>query len=175
VSKIGGHSAKAEPFTQLMRELLRPPEGVPWIWQSLELLKSSRWQGLGINGRRFIEFLMIEHMKHGGMKNGQLLAPRRQLEGFGIGARYVSGAIEETVAAGLVEVKRGLGKRPSLYALTWLPLADGTAASNRWRSTGSVATSQGKSRQTASEGKPEGYPKGSHNGSSTFRREATSP
>jgi len=29
---------------------------------------------------------MIEHMRHGGKANGKLLAPRRQLEQFGIGS-----------------------------------------------------------------------------------------
>jgi hypothetical protein len=118
---------------------------------------------------------MIEHMGHGGMKNGQLLAPRRQLEAFGIGARYISGAIEEAFGAGLVDVKRGTGKRPNHYALTWLPLADGTPATNRWRSTGSVATSKGKPLPTTSEGKVQGHPKGGHNSSNAFRREVTSP
>ena len=53
---------------------------------------------------------MLEHMRHAGRKNGQLLAPRRQLEKAGIGAQHVSAAIEATVSRGLVLVKRGTGR-----------------------------------------------------------------
>ena len=45
-----------------------------------DLLESDAWRGLGINARRFLDFLMIEHLRHGGKHNGYLLAPQRQLE-----------------------------------------------------------------------------------------------
>jgi len=73
---------------------------------------------------------MIEHMRHGGKANGKLLAPRRQLEQFGIGSHFISSAIEECEHIGLVNVRRGVGRRPNLYALTWLPLCDGSEPSN---------------------------------------------
>ena len=69
-------------------------------------------------------------MRHGGKANGKLLAPRRQLEQFGIGSHFISSAIEECEHIGLVNVRRGVGRRPSLYALTWLPLCDGSEPSN---------------------------------------------
>jgi hypothetical protein len=97
-----------------------------------DLLASDAWRSLGINARRFVDFLLREHMRHGGRKNGQLLAPRRQLEQAGIGSHFVSGAIEESASLGLVLVKRGCGRRPSLYALTWLPLFDGTTPDRPW-------------------------------------------
>src|SRR5262249_26486349 len=68
-------------------------------------------------------------------KNGQLLAPRRQLEKAGIGAHFVSAAIEETVSLGLVLVKRGRGRRPNIYALSWLPLFDGSVLERPWAMT----------------------------------------
>lgn len=109
------------------------------------LLESPRYRALGINARRLIDFLALEHLKQGLARNGFLLAPRRHLEAAGIGARHVSLAIEEAVQAGLVSVKRGTGKRPSTYALTWLPM--GTAPGRPKRHTGSVATAEGKSLQ----------------------------
>jgi hypothetical protein len=87
-----------------------------------DLLESAAWQQLGINARRFLDFLMIEHMRQRGKHNGFLLAPRRQLWEFGIGEHFVSSAIEEVETAGLVACRRGTGRRPSHYALTWLPL-----------------------------------------------------
>src|SRR5262249_34930956 len=49
-----------------------------------ELLETAAWRSLGINARRLLDFLMVEHMRHGGKRNGYLLAPRRQLAEFGI-------------------------------------------------------------------------------------------
>jgi hypothetical protein len=98
-----------------------------------ELLESASWRQLSINARRLLDFLMIEHMRHGGKQNGFLQAPRRQLWDFGISAHFISDAIAEVERAGLVDCKRGIGRRPSTYSLTWLPLHDGAEPSYRWR------------------------------------------
>ena len=108
-----------------------------WVKLPRGLLESAAWRSLGINARRFVDFLLIEHMRHGGRENGKLLAPRRQLEKFGIGAHHVTGAIEECERVGLVDCQRGVGRRPSVYALTWLPRSDGSAPCNRWTASGS--------------------------------------
>lgn len=99
-----------------------------------DLLLSDSWRLLSINARRFLDFLMNEHMRQGGKRNGFLLAPYRQLYTFGIGAHFVIGAIEEVERGGLVECQRGIGRRPNYYTLTWLPMADRRAPSDRWRS-----------------------------------------
>jgi hypothetical protein len=137
--------AKGEAFVKLPRELL----------------ESAAWRALGINARRFIDFLMIEHMRHGGKANGALLAPREQLKRFGIGARHVSAAIEEAETLGLVDCLRGVGRSPNAYALTWLPrVSQGGAQSAKIR---------------VSQGIPLGYPKGSHKARSGIPREVTKP
>jgi hypothetical protein len=100
-----------------------PPKGQPWIWITREALRSPAWRKLGINARRLIDFLLIEHMNHGGKENGFLLAPRDQLQAFGIGRRLITGAIEEALAAKLIDVKPGIGRRPSTFTLRWLPVA----------------------------------------------------
>ena len=109
------------------------------------LLENPKYRDLGINARRLLDFLALEYLSHGRATNGYLLAPRRQLEQSGIGARHVSDAIAELERAGLVAVKRGTGKRPSTYALTWLPM--GTAPTKPKRYRASVATAEGKSLQ----------------------------
>ena len=63
-----------------------------------------------INCRRLIDFLEIEHLKHGGVENGSLLAPYSQLVSFGIGRRFIHGAIQEAGQRGLIQVERG-GRR----------------------------------------------------------------
>jgi hypothetical protein len=100
-----------------------PPKGKPWIWLTRDMLKSPQWQGLSINARRLIDFLMIEHMSHGGQENGFLLAPRDQLVAFGIGYRLITPAIREAKASGVIAVKHGIGRRASTFALAWLPVA----------------------------------------------------
>jgi hypothetical protein len=96
------------------------------------VLRSDAWRSASINARRVIDFLMLEHMDHGGKGNGKLKAPHRQLEDFGIGARYIAGAVREAEELGLVDCHRGGMRVATTYALTWLPLHDGKPAGNRW-------------------------------------------
>ncbi len=143
-----------------------PPKGRPWVWVSLDLMDSEPWRSLTISARRLLDFLMIEHMQHGGKENGGLLAPRRQLEAFGISSHLVSEAIIEVETLGLVDVKRGVGRRPSTYALTWLPLGDGAEPSNRWRS---VATAKEQSQTMTADLQHHMLQNSSHKGSSDCR------
>src|SRR5438270_10695766 len=109
-------------------------KGEAFVKLPRDVVASSSWRLLSINARRFLDFLMIEHMRHGGKRNGFLLAPYRQLYEVGIGAHFVNATIEEVERAGLVDGQRGIGRRPSYYTLTWLPASDGSAPSHRWRS-----------------------------------------
>lgn len=111
----------------------RPPAGEPWAWLPRELLKSDAWRSAGVNTLRFVFLLMVEHMSHGGRKNGLLRATRCQQQAYGIHRRYTTGAIVEAEKLGLVDCRRGGQRVATLYALTWLPLHDGTSAANRWR------------------------------------------
>ena len=68
-------------------------------------------------------------MNHGGQENGKLVAPYRQLETFGIGARHIAPAIREAEQLGLVQVRRGARKgvamvETSFYRLTYLPTVE---------------------------------------------------
>jgi hypothetical protein len=124
-------------------------KGEAFVKLPRELLQSDAWRSLSINARRLIDTLMLEHMRHGGKRNGFLAAPRRQLERAGIHAHLVSGAIEEVERIGLVDCRRGSGRRPSVYALTWLPLSDGTEPRNRWRQCEGIAAGVSAARKLA--------------------------
>lgn len=110
-----------------------PPPGEPWVWQTRELMRSDAWKARGINVVRLIDFLLVELMNHGGKDNGKLKATHRQLEDFGVGARYVAEAIRRAEELGLIECQRGGQRVATTYALTWMPLHDGTPASNQWQ------------------------------------------
>jgi hypothetical protein len=111
----------------------RPPGGEPFVWQTHALRTSDAWRSAGINVRRFVDFLLIEHMNHGGRANGLLKAPYRQLEAFGIPSHYVADAIGQAEELGLVDCHRGGIRIATTYAVTWLPLHDGAPATDRWR------------------------------------------
>jgi hypothetical protein len=53
------------------RKIFGPPEGQPWVWQTAELLGSPAWKAMGINARRLVEFLQIEHCAHAARENGR--------------------------------------------------------------------------------------------------------
>jgi GNAT superfamily N-acetyltransferase len=114
--------------------LNHPPSGGRWIWLTAEMMKSDAWRSAGINCRRFIDFLMIELIAHGGQGNGALVAPEKQLIGIGIGRRYVAAAIREAETLGLVDCWRRGERAATLYGLNWLPFHDGSAPNDRWRS-----------------------------------------
>jgi hypothetical protein len=78
-------------------QLARPPEGKSWMRLTRELLESSAWQALSINGRRFIEFLLCEQMNHAARENGGLAVPYQQLREWGMPADCILPAIEKTI------------------------------------------------------------------------------
>jgi len=133
-----------------------PPKGEPWVWITRKLFESDAWRSQSINCRRFLDFLMLEHMGHGGKENGNLRAPHRQLEAFGVGARHITAAIREAEELGLVDCHRGGMRVATRYTLTWLPLHDGAPISDRWRTHCDpklAPLAAGKSRNLPSDGK----------------------
>jgi len=99
------------------------------------------FRALGINARRVLDFLLIEHGSHGGQENGRLAAPSRQLVRFGVTPDDAPRAFAELIATGFVDrtfqaPRVGASGEHSRYELTWLPTkgADGRAIppSHRW-------------------------------------------
>ena len=119
-----------------------PPKGSPWCWLTTELLASEAWRALSVNGRRFIDFLMIEHTSHAATENGNLGVTYDQLVEFGLTRRLIKESIRETVFLGLVRVmqKGGLSfgdvKRLTRYRLTFYADRDGNHATNEWKGVG---------------------------------------
>lgn len=116
----------------------KPPPGEPWIWLTREFLRSPAYRSLGVNARRLLDFLHIEHMSHAGRENGKLPAPYDQLEEFGLSRRLIHEAIEELVAAGIVRVEQRGGqfdgaRTCSLFRLTLYPDHEGRAPTNEWK------------------------------------------
>jgi hypothetical protein len=104
-----------------------------WVKIPRDLLLSDAWRSQSINGRRLIDFLLVEHMKKAGRQNGKLKAPYCQLYEFGIGEHYVTASIREAETLGLVACERHGLRAANTYTLTWLPGHDGTPASDYWK------------------------------------------
>jgi hypothetical protein len=108
----------------------------PFVMLTAALIGSPAWRTMGINVKRLIDFLIEEHLSHGGRENGGLLAPWNQLETRGIGRRFIAQTVEEAVRRGLLDVRKGVGRTPSRYTLTFLPTFIGQVEqppSDRWR------------------------------------------
>jgi hypothetical protein len=118
----------------------RPPPEEAWVWITREMLESLAWRRLTLPARRIVDRIILEHMAHGGTQNGRLVVTYDQFRQFGISRKKISGAISLADKLGLVDVVErggrgyGIARRPSLYALTWLPRCDGSPPSNRWKS-----------------------------------------
>lgn len=94
--------------------------------------ESPGFRALPLAARRVLDFLELEHLKHGGAENGHLHAPYAQLRLFGISGRDIKPAFSMLEAFGLIErtdERQRLGGRPNAarYRLTWLATSDGGA------------------------------------------------
>ena len=124
-------------------------KGEAFIKLPRDLLESEAFGSLGPTSFRVLRFLMIEHMRQGGKRNGFLLAPRRQLVAFGVRPHDISASINQLERVGLVDCRRGIGRRPSEFTLTWLPLSDGTEPNQRWRECSGEAAAIATGRKRA--------------------------
>jgi hypothetical protein len=121
-----------------------PPIKDPWAWLTRDLLGSDAFRCLSAPAYRVLFRIMIEHMNHAGLENGRLKVTHDDFEAYGCRHRSVKKAIEELIAAGLIEVatqgRRSHGQDPGAptdYRLTWLPVGTDTdfqPATNRWKS-----------------------------------------
>lgn len=92
------------------RAVTEIPKGETFVMLSRELLASEAWQSRSINCRRLVNYLMIEHLSHGGYENGHLTATFDDLVAFGITRRLIHRTFDEIERLGLAEVERG-GRR----------------------------------------------------------------
>ena len=120
-------------------KLRKPPRGEPWAWLTRELLTSEAWRGLRVNGRRLVDFLLVEHMNHAALENGRLVATYAQLVRAGLSRGEITPAIRECEALGLIRVEHGgrwnKTNQASRFRLTFYADHDGEPATNDWKRT----------------------------------------
>jgi hypothetical protein len=106
---------------------------VQFVKMPRDLLRSDAWRSLGINERRVIDFLLLEHLSKGGRENGNLKAPHRQLVRFGVCPRHTAKAISGAESRGLIACHRGGMRVATTYTISWLALPDGSLPAATWR------------------------------------------
>jgi hypothetical protein len=84
-------------------------------------MESAIWKALGPYERRFIDAIMIAHVRAGGSENGRLILTHEQLkEQLIVGGRITS-VIQSLVDYGLLEVTHKGGRTsPSRYRVSFL-------------------------------------------------------
>jgi hypothetical protein len=130
----------SKPLSVKLREKRnRPPDGEPWVWLTRDLLESDAWRSMSRAARLVVDRVMAEHMAHAGTANGDLAVTYGDFVKFGARRESLPAGIADASTRGLIIITEkgrastGPDRWPSRYALGWLPLKDGAAASNRWK------------------------------------------
>jgi hypothetical protein len=114
------------------------------------MMESPAWGALTAPARRVVDRIVIEHMHHAGTMNGELVVTYDNFQAFGISRGAIKPAIEVAVKLGFIDITAiglrsyGNARRPSSYALTWLPRNDGAPPSNRWNAIKSKEQAEAK-------------------------------
>jgi len=122
------------------RKAISFPQGVGWcVPVPRDLLNSPAWLAMSDQCRKLVDAVMAEHADHGGLENGNLMAPYNMLQARGMRRGNILNAIVEAEALGIVDPRRGVRsygsrKAPSRYRLTWLGTPDGLTPTNEWKS-----------------------------------------
>jgi hypothetical protein len=119
----------------------RPPEGTSWCWLTVDMLASPAWRALPGNAMKIVMRIALEHLRHGGVENGQLPVTYQDFARWGVRKNSVREAQLVAIRLGFVD-RTSVGevpwhgdiRSPSTFGLTWLPRYDGVPPSNRWAS-----------------------------------------
>jgi hypothetical protein len=97
-----------------------------FVMVRIAMKRSFAWRAMPDNARRLIDRLEVEHMDHGGTRNGRLVCTYGDFSQWGIRRASIALAIRQAIALGFVEVTRagyksaGEFKVPSYYRLTYV-------------------------------------------------------
>jgi hypothetical protein len=105
------------------------------------MLASPAWRALPGNAMKIVMRIALEHLRHGGVENGLLPVTYQDFAKWRVRKNSVREAQLVAIHLGFID-RTGIGevpwhgdiRRPSTFALTWLPRYDGAPPSNRWAS-----------------------------------------
>src|SRR4029077_9771971 len=102
------------------------PKEPAYVKLRMEMLENQAWRALSAAAKCVLERLMIEHMRHGGTRNGHLICTHKDFGEYGIRYPSIAPAIRKCVAHGIVVItdrgwRAAAHGRPAQYRLTFLP------------------------------------------------------
>ncbi|GAA2885544.1 hypothetical protein GGQ99_005066 [Aminobacter niigataensis] len=108
----------------------------------LEMLMHPTWNLAPVPLRRMLERLEVEHLRHGGYKNGELFVSFNQFVAASISRRKITATQDLGEALGLMEVIRstetsGDLRAPNSYRLTYVPAINSKAPTDEWKAVSS--------------------------------------
>ena len=129
-----------------------------FVVHSKEMKESLAWRHLPDAGRRALDRLELEHMRHGGADNGRLPCTHSDFATAGIRRASVALAIRYCVYLGFVKVSeiggRSISKfrRPNLYRLTYVfGCGSSPDPTHDWRAIGTVEQAEAALAQAETE------------------------
>lgn len=130
-------TAAGKTFDMVKKNTQPPKDQSGWMAITRDLLESPSYRTLSVNGRKALDRLIIEHIGHGRLKNGQLVVTHDQFIDYGVTGEYVADAIDELEYKGLLKADRGRAgagtAHPTIYRLTFDGTHEGLPASNEWK------------------------------------------
>jgi hypothetical protein len=111
----------------------------PYVKHHRSLIESPAWRCLSRSAKLLLERIELEHLRHGGKKNGKLIVTYDDFREFGVGDfRATAKALREAETVLLLEIVRGSGgngefRTPNLMRLTYVDGAGEERATNEWR------------------------------------------
>lgn len=131
-----GRSTGAMAPSRVAR-LNRPPEGEGFVWLTSRIMQSSAFRAMSLNARKLVDRVQVEHMAHGGTRNGDLIVTYTDLVEWGIRRNSIPPTIAEVVALGILEHRPGRASHiagrghPQVFRISWLPTGD-EPPSTKW-------------------------------------------
>jgi hypothetical protein len=103
-----------------------------------ELIESPAWRALSLSGRRVLDRIEIEYLRHGGKDNGRLPVTFEDFVAYGMDRHAIAPGIRELEDLGIIEITQhghagnAEFRRPNHFRLNYLP-GGGAAATHEWR------------------------------------------
>lgn len=113
-----------------------PPQGEQFGWITKNMFESPAWRALGINARKVLDRIMLEHLSHAGAQNGELICTYEDFQTYGVTRRYICAALEDLKCFGFIRITHGepngSHRPPNIYRLTWMGTNE-LSATNNWK------------------------------------------
>lgn len=81
--------AKASADPSMVRDFSK---NTPFVQLTYELMSSDAWRSMSINCRKLVDCLILEHMRHSGSENGNLITTYDQFEEYGVTRKNINKA-----------------------------------------------------------------------------------